>query len=391
MTSRVFELIPQDVLFFRDARPMEASDAGLGANWPRPDQIYNAFHNNLLSNWREMQKWEGELHTQNERDKEGSSYRFGALKILGPFPKKGDSLYFKRPLDWGMRLVRDGGQTNLPKPLEYSFLAGNKGKETLPEWISKAAFEKYLDGSEPQSLEDAALYGSDRNVSVAIDPETRASAEGRLFQAEYLRLKEDVSVCFEAECAIKPKYGNGLVDVLGREDFPKKMAVGGQRGVCSIAGKPGVISLPKAKPEARSRFVRWTLLTPALFLKGWLPGWVEEETGAVMLKKDVPPRRPGERREVWKERQKAASPIEARLVAARIGKPSAFSGWDLAGNCPKRTLLAVPAGSCYVFKCRDEGEAESLSQALNAPKRRSDIFGEKGFGIGATSFYRVNG
>ncbi|MBP5509338.1 MAG: hypothetical protein J6Z49_00295 [Kiritimatiellae bacterium] len=42
------KLIPRDVLFFKDARPMEASDAGHGGNWPRPDQFYNAIHHALL-------------------------------------------------------------------------------------------------------------------------------------------------------------------------------------------------------------------------------------------------------------------------------------------------------------------------------------------------------
>jgi hypothetical protein len=44
-TTHTFHLAPRDLLFLRDARPMEAGDAGLGAHWPRPDQLWNALLN----------------------------------------------------------------------------------------------------------------------------------------------------------------------------------------------------------------------------------------------------------------------------------------------------------------------------------------------------------
>ena len=53
-----FLIEPRDLLFLRDARPMEASDAGLGANWPRPDQIWNAFINAFHARWPKHQAWE---------------------------------------------------------------------------------------------------------------------------------------------------------------------------------------------------------------------------------------------------------------------------------------------------------------------------------------------
>ena len=89
MSNHDFTLTPRDLLFMHDARPMEASDAGQGANWPRPDQLWNAVINMFHRQWREMQAWEGDLHTQNQYDKHAdSSFRFGALQTIGPFPMK---------------------------------------------------------------------------------------------------------------------------------------------------------------------------------------------------------------------------------------------------------------------------------------------------------------
>jgi hypothetical protein len=96
------QLVPQDVLFLRDARPMEASDAGCGANWPRPDQLWNALIHQMHRLWPERQTWEGEAHRkrQEEQNKHRhSSDRFGALQTVGPFPLYKNMVYFPCPLD----------------------------------------------------------------------------------------------------------------------------------------------------------------------------------------------------------------------------------------------------------------------------------------------------
>ena len=115
------ELTPRDLLFLRDARPMEASDAGLGANWPRPDQLYHALLAAFHLRWPTRQAWEGEEHTRRD-ERTDINFRFGALKTVGPFPKKIDKsgkaeIFYPRPLDLGMKLVGCAG-TDLPHPLK---------------------------------------------------------------------------------------------------------------------------------------------------------------------------------------------------------------------------------------------------------------------------------
>lgn len=388
-----FSLDPRDVLFFRDARPMGGADAGSGARLPRPDQLHSALLSAFLARWPQRQDWEGAKHTFRLRTKENreqthdrnedSTCRFGGLRVVGPFvaDAKGE-VFFPTPLDLGMRLVPLTGGTNLPAPLSMGFLPVTREKRNLPVLIPTSLYAEYLAGNAPATKDLVLPFAAERTVQTAIDVATGTAKDGQFFQAEYLRLAPGARLVFSAECVVHPKGGGGDVDVFARPDAPGVVQMGGQGGLAALA--PTGFALPSA-PDEPTRFVRWTLLSPALFHAGWRPGWVKADTGDVLLK-NLPPRRPDESRQDWKARQNRAAPFAARLVAARIGKPVAFSGWDAIQMGPKPTQLAVPAGSCYVFACDTPVEAAALAAALSAPCPHSDFFGEKGFGLGACSF-----
>lgn len=416
--KHTLELTPRDLLFLRDARPMESSDAGLGANWPRPDQLYHALLAAFHLRWPERQPWEGEEHTRRG-EREDITFRFGALKTVGPFPKKGGEVFFPRPLDLGMELIECEG-TDLPAPLEYAFRPKVKGKATLPQWVSTKTYADYLAGKTEFNLseKDSDLYGADRNIGIGMDSATGTTKDGALYQAEYLRLKDDVKLVCEASCEMKLKRQDRVLDAYdpnqtGGERI-EQVVLGGQQGLCSLSIADGAFALPK-RPENQTptKFVRWTLLTPAVFqagkepdpkpgeparkqegpVLGWLPAWCmrtdvdrvyRDDIGKVMLARPVEARPPGESRQDWKARQKAAGTIGAKLVAARIDKPLAFSGWDQTFG-PKPTMLAVPAGSCYVFECDSEDDAKALAKVLDGVPR-SDLLGSNGFGIGVCSY-----
>ncbi len=398
MKKHAVELTPRDLLFLRDARPMEASDAGLGANWPRPDQIYHALLSAFYLRWPTRQPWEGEGHRGRE-ERRDMAFRFGALKTVGPFPRKDGKLFFPRPLDLGMKLVECTG-TDLPPPLKYAFLPAAKGKASLPQWVSADTMGKYLDGQSVFKLEekDSDLFGSDRNIGIAIDQATGTTVEHMLYQAEYLRLKDGVTLACEASCEMMLNRENRLLDAYdpaetGSERI-EQIVLGGQQGMCSVEIDKYDFSLPKrSKDQSPTRFVRWTLLTPAVFNAGWKPGWISPEGRVMLPRADAAVERvSGESRDGWRRRKNATTGFGATLVAARLDKPVPFSGWKLdvaqSGNfgaCPKPTVLAVPAGSCYVFECETEDEARILAATLESAPR-SDLLGSQGFGVGACSY-----
>ncbi|OGV20917.1 MAG: hypothetical protein A2X47_10200 [Lentisphaerae bacterium GWF2_38_69] len=403
MNSFSFHIEPRDLLFMRDGRPMEASDAGLGANWPRPDQIYSAFINTFHAQWSDFQSWEGHRHNQNDRDtNKDSSYRFGSLKTAGPFPAKGKEIYLPCPLDlsaddngclYPMKLV-EAKNTDMPKPLTHAFSSVKLGKTDLPQWISSADYQKYLKGESFKS-NNAELYDVERNIGIAIDPATGTTEEGKLYQAEYLRFKPETKMAISASCEI------GLDKLLDKGRFD--MIMGGQQGVCMVS-QVSDLSLPSSCSQniPHSLFLKWTLISPSVYPKigehpgGWLPSWIDSLTGQVLLPKGNTERRSGEKREVWRKRVEIMEKFMAKLVAARIGKPLAFSGWDLQSGA-KPTYLAAPAGSAYIFKCKDIEEVKALSDALSwngatgneVKNRRSTLFGEKGFGLGICSQIKI--
>ena len=393
-----FSLDPRDVLFFRDARPMGGADAGLGARLPRPDQLHAALMSAFLAQWPDRQSWEGPAHTfghgahDHNRD---SSCRFGALRVVGPFvADKTDTLYVPTPLDLGMRLVPLGDGTNLPAPLTMGFLPETREKRIVPPWIPRPLFQAYLAGKAPSTDGIELPFAAERTVQTAIDPATGTADEGRFFQAEYLRLSSGARLVFSASCVVHPKGGGSDVDVFAHPDAPRDIQIGGQGGLAYLRPAPDGRARPSmgesSAASSPSRFLRWTLLSPALFHAGWRPGWIDATSGRVMLRQGDTARREGESRAAWRSRLAQAPGFPtARLVAARVGKPVAFSGWDAIASAPKPTSLAVPAGSCYVFECGSTEEASALAAALDWPRPHSDLYGEKGFGIGICSFLHI--
>lgn len=393
MSKHTFELTPRDVLFFRDARPMDVDkdrtddvfNVGHGANWPRPDQLFSAVIHELIRNPMSPERdWYGMVTD---------------LRVTGPFPVSNGKMFLPIPLDWDMRLEKfdaNTGLTDIPEPLEAGFSDRVPAKKSYPRWISMEDYERYLEGKvgtgkradevdDPQK-DGEVLYTIEARVGNTLDPSTGASKrvesrnESGRYAAEYLRLGNNVRMI----CDIETEKADSLDG--------KYVRFGGQGGLVRFSKTDDAVisklqNMPRGKP---SLFVKWTLLTPALFANGWYPNWLERTpegklTGKVMLPSNKILRQPGESRAAFRARMNAECGHfeSARLIAACVGKALAFSGYDSEGR-EKPTELAVPAGSSYVFECSDQEEAAKLFDALNL-KSASDL-GEKGFGLGICSY-----
>ena len=158
-------------------------------------------------------------------------------------------------------------------------------------------------------------------------------------------------------------------------ETPRSCVMGGQGGIVTRHATDVALDklLPKPKVEGDGQvFVRWTLISPALFRQtGWIPGWCKDS-----------------RTDVAETDRKPLGTVMfpdcngCHLVGACTGKPISFSGWDTETGI-KPTVLAVPQGSAYLFKCKDKASAEALVARLHL-QRQSD-YGPQGFGIGACS------
>ena len=368
MQEKRYELKPRDVLFFRDGRPMDADKAlkkdvrniGHGAVWPRPDHLFN-----------------GVMHALLKETPNATFGDFPSLKVVGPYPVKDGTLYLPRPLDWDMAIERCT-DTDLPEPLEYGFIDRKEGKKKYPDWIKDDDYQRYLRGIGSAFPVGCSLFSAEPRIGTTLDSATGASkrvkgqhASGQ-YQGEYLRLREDVSMWCSVETGRKG-MGSETADA---PELPRSFVMGGQGGIVTRretdVDLAGAFPRPKVTMDGEA-FVRWTLISPALFRQtGWLPGWCKDSRhspadpkplGTVMF--------PG---------------CEGcRLVGACTGKPIAFSGWDMATGV-KPTVLAVPQGSVYLFRCDGKSSAEALVAKLHL-QRQSD-FGPQGFGIGVCSIVK---
>lgn len=439
-------LHPTDILFFKDGRPMSGSLAGHGAAWPLPTVTNAALHAALHRAEIPGVHGHDQIHLSNgtrQRIREDDR-KFGSLTTVGPFPVRfdgtGHTWYFPRPLDAGatdnpkatfLPLAGGSALSSLPPPLLCS-VANTvvPSKDPVQPWWSEGAWNAYL-GSSPQGIPPASVeFKSDSNFSVTeyaigigIDPVTGTQDKKQFYSAHYLRLHEDWRLGLFAEAIDKigddPDNKRDLLETL----FPNHgtetpVIVGGQQRVCNVLREKNArIILPVGKikdfPVSGSGkvLVKWILLTPAIFPQiddhagGWLPSWIEAETGTVMLKSGDTTRHVLEGRETWRKRVATMNPIDATLVAAMTGKPIPVTGYALDNGLedrspgPKSTLLAVPAGSVYYFECKTPEAAAALAAALNwhgdtsgsaIKNRRSTLMGEKGFGLGVCGTWQFH-
>ncbi len=416
-----FDLIPIDTLFFRDARPLAAGGAyGRGARWPLPTALHSALRTALLSKAGVLPSRcrPGALRKGVPRGRMGTD-AFQWLHIHGPFLVCDEKIYFPRPADLVFDQVQkktdllllfkaNRGENNLPRPLRYC--CGSKakpGKEEHPvRWIESAIFEKYL-ANEPCDLPDGEeLWDSEKRIGVSIDPGTQTAREGQLYVAEHLRLREEARLRFVANAPPAHKEPHPEENGLVVNDLAEStICFGGEGRFVRVRKAPTPFQLPPI--DVAGRRIKWILLTPAVFLHGWRPGWVDEEGRVCLRVIDKEARREFRRRRrsdpTWRYNgnEDAAPPISARLVAACLGKPEPVSGWALLppiGNGsegdgareagPKPTMLAVPAGSVYYFEAENEREAQNLAEALHG-RCRSDFLGEKGLGLGVCGPWRL--
>lgn len=390
MGLKKYTLTPRDLLLFRDGRPIDRvkddkSDiavVGHGANWPRPDHLYNAVMHALIG----------------DRMAGGKAFgKFPDLKVSGPFPCKDGEIHLPRPLDWKMHVEKfantDLNECGLARPSDngtlYGFLDDKEGKKDYLVWIPYAAYKAYLaaktrgerealpwDCDETSdTLPRPQLFKAEIRTGTTLDPKTGASArtEGVTsgqYRAEYLRLVSGVSMICEIDTGTTGK------------PVPSDFIMGGQGGIVHAAESKEGTRLEELFPSPSIPdgdgpfFVRWTLLTPAYFANtGWLPGWCRDTRKTAERRPDGDVMLKGDDGVYLCEKG-------VRLVGVCTGKPIVFSGWDGQSGV-KPTRLAVPAGSVYLFRCPDRTAATGLVTKLHLT-RQSD-FGSQVFGMGVCS------
>lgn len=434
---------PDDVLFFRDGRPMQGASAGYGARLPEPHVLNGALHAACHRAFAHDQS-AGHIHRRRNRPRFGQqrseqrTERFGALTCAGPFPviQAGDGCSqwlfpcpadLQRPSTQPALLPVDPAKFPGQPSLQGLWPVANRyapSKDPKPEWLTEEAYAAYLNGDSDNRgfVATASLFAAEYTVGIGIDPASGTTGDGRIFTKAQLRLRDNCQLGAYGE--LPHSHEPNKPDLLAKL-FPAdgRICLGGELRTCTVqASEPAAgLRLPRG-PRINGTRVKWVLLSPAIFpylpadrragkathAGGWLPSWVEFRNGEYQVQLlDGPGAAKAKRLKV-----PVGQPIRARLVAACIGRPIPVTGWTNVFDDAEEfrynqtgarsTLLAVPAGSIYYFEAADRDQAQRLADALNwhgaiadgaqpdrIVNRRSTLMGEKGYGLGVCGSWQA--
>ena len=335
---------PRDPLLFRDGRPFTADPGAMAQSldWPLPSTVAGAIRTLLGEangfDWaddgpaRALQiQIRGPLPVIEGED--------GALRVFVAAPA--DVLWLKERQKPAILRPRKslpaGAGCTVPSPGLMPVAVFAKGKPWTPIvlWPLESVLRFLLEQTPPPDPGDCAhRFPREARTHVRINARTMTADPGGLFSTESLCIP-DVTVQ-----RTNARRTGLLVQILADYEAPSNcfIALGGERraaiatdGHCAWPEPPEGWLEKLAKTVSGKRRIKLQLVTPAVFDKGWRPGWVDDDLAGTL---------PG-------------TGVHVKLVSACVHRPVGFSGWDYEKRQPKAARYAAPAGSVYFFEVTD--------------------------------------
>lgn len=375
-----FQLLPDDVLFFRDGKPStRGTDHYLRSLFPPyPSTLYGALRTRRLAdqdielaglgprNWSErLNGLTAEL---------GEWGGFGTLSLRGPWLVRDGEPLLPAPLDLGLLLESSGAEIasvvrflpDLEAERRWShslarMVAAVRTGSGWKRWTSPApgaepssaagwflkpaGLKAWRDGGCPEPghfVRASKLWTVEARTGVGLQTSARMGENGLLYTFGFVRLVPGVTLGFEID-------GSGL-EAGGRVRF------GGEGRTAVLESGPG---FPDAGPPPEGDLVVLSYASPAISRGGaYPPGFSESCLEATL----------GGRR--------------LRLVAAAVPGFLPVGGWDLARGEAKPLRRAIPPGSVYVFQALESGAAEAAASLHGVCLTENlDAMDRQGFGL----------
>lgn len=351
---------PSDTLYFRGTRPFTKGEDNFSDFIfpPYPSTFYGLIRTNILLNFGSIDEFKNNNHKYQKLLTEES------IKIKGPLIKDKYFFYFPVPLDL-VEANKDDRKEKAALKIKNSSLFIKEEVVSLFYWddagmvksktglINNEDIENYLSGNSNFNIEKD-IYKMEYKVGIKRDYYTLTSEDHNLYAIPMIRMEDDLEFLVEI---------NNL-----DESIAKSFSVstfGGEGKVIFLKEETNInwqniirINEQTKNKINKSRKFKIYLATSAIFNKGWLPEWIDEE------------KMEGEK-----------DGIKLKLITCSIGKHIKIGGWDMGKNEPKAVNKAVPAGSVYVFEILDSNK--NVNDIMNAFhfQNISDKYPNQGFGL----------
>lgn len=373
----VIEITPLDTLFFRDGRPFTMGDDtwANGMFPPSPSVFYGALRSVYFSHKKpelcgNFQDQIAQIEKLTEQ-----------FEIRGIYYKIGEeSTYVPLPLDC---VKEKGSDENSPLQM-LSLERISETRKEIATFSEKYPFEYLLTSqtfAEVESVEDGIIEGSEFqqylttcpaqitisrwNALITSEPkigigrsnETHASEDSALYRVDGKRLenKNHEKLSFVLDCTNLESFPVEGILKLGGEGKTAKFQV--------IQDHELINRLLFCQSPIICKYFKLVLTTPAIFEKGWLPKWSNDDN------------------EFYRIFPNAV--CRFKLIAAALGKPIFIGGFNMKPpSGPKPMRKAVPAGSVYYFEIVDQYET-SVTDVFKSIVSISDDENDRkqGFGL----------
>jgi CRISPR-associated protein Cmr3 len=349
----IIEIKPLDTVFFRDAKPFSMAEETWADSipLPYPSVVYGALRSAYFAEDMDMFQ---KLHRERKLDsRDDPTTKLGIRRIL--LKDKNNNVYYPLPLDCLKKKDDRRNDVFLSMFVENKATSSLTTEGRLEAFDRKKTHERVNDGilnswefidylnvekAKFNNLKLSDFIESEPKIGIARNKTTHASEERKLYRVGMQRLK-DIKIVAEFD---------GL-------DIPEKglLKLGGE-GKAAEYDQIEEIE-PIEMPVIEDNLFKIYLATPAIFDKGWLPSWINEET----LEGEI-----------------TETGNKVKLITAAIGKPLYVGGFDMKARRPKPMYRAVPQGSVYYFKILSNGDRSNLESVHGnsiSDKRKNEGFG----------------
>ncbi len=360
MTTHAYLIEPKAPLIIRSGRPFDGQAGADEARFPPPSTLAGALRT---------------AHAESTGKPLGPE--LAQLAVCGPLPfcidsrqllvpKPADALYFWHDNKTDRRLVRA-----VPQALSNGDEGCGLPDGLQPVLLSEAVRSKPAGGPHWWAFDDLIAWRSANNADpsfakisqrgwspqrgetrthVGIEPHTQAGADGKLFQTTGLPFWQYDQKNDEKHSKL-PNEAIGLLGRMQGHIDPGLITLGGERRLSALraAEESWWPSMPADLPSRirDAGGLTLTLLTPALFARGWRP-----------------PEIPG-----------------LQLIAAALDRWQPHSGWDLANWKPRAGRKLIPAGAVYWYHLDGSVDERTLANLWLSTLADHEQDGRDGFGL----------